>query len=327
MVTIKDLAAASGMSKSTVSRVINNAPNVKPETRERVMQAVQKLGYQPDILARGMITGMLPMVLVIVGDIQNHFFTQALAGIEATLEEQGFMVVVFDSGYEHEREVTSIQMAKTCRFAGIIPMTGFASDKVTQALRESDCPVVLLNCHRENRFFDQIFGDDYGAGYSATNALLQRGYQKIYHFSGNSAESFISAERERGYRQAMEEAGVPVTEDMVCQGNLRQDSGFLLAQRCLEGETGKAAICCNNFLMCLGAMSYAQQRGMVMWKDYGMAICEQPPVFYQDSEFIYAGPKLQEIGKVAAQLLLERINQPDKERTSIRFSPLDVYLP
>ena len=125
----------------------------------------------------------------------------------------------------------------------------------------------------------------------------------------------------------MEEAGVPVTEDMVCQGNLRQDSGFLLAQRCLEGETGKAAICCNNFLMCLGAMSYAQQRGKVMWKDYGMAICEQPPVFYQDSEFIYAGPKLQEIGKAAAQLLLERINQPDKERTSIRFSPLDVYLP
>ena len=66
MITIKDLAAASGLSKSTVSRVINHSPNVKPETRERVMEAVEKLGYQPDILARGMITGMLPMVLVIV---------------------------------------------------------------------------------------------------------------------------------------------------------------------------------------------------------------------------------------------------------------------
>lgn len=77
------------------------------------MEAVEKLGYQPDILARGMITGMLPMVLVIVGDIQNHYFTQALAGIETTLEEQGFMVVVFDSSYDPERIVTSIHMAKT----------------------------------------------------------------------------------------------------------------------------------------------------------------------------------------------------------------------
>lgn len=327
MVTIKDLAAASGMSKSTVSRVINNAPNVKPETRERVMEAVQKLGYQPDILARGMIAGMLPMVLVVVGDIQNHFFTQALAGLEAKLEEQGYMVVVFDSNYVHEREVSSIRMAKTCRFAGIIPMTGFGSEEVKEALRESDCPVVLLNCHRENDFFDQIYSDDYGAGYAAARALLERGYQRIYHFSGSSRTSFISAERERGYRAAMADAGMPVAEDMVRQGNLRQDSGFQLARQCLDRADGGTAICCNNFLMCLGVMDYAQQRGLVMWKDYGLSICEQPPVFYQNSPFIYAGPKLREIGEAAAELLLARIRQPGKERVSRQFSALDVYVP
>lgn len=327
MITIKDLAAVSGMSKSTVSRVINNAPNVKPETRERVMKAVQKLGYQPDILARGMVTGTLPMVLVIVGDIQNHFFTQALAGIEATLEENGFMVVVFDSGYEHKREVTSIQMAKICHFAGIIPMTGFNSDQVNQELKESGCPVVLLNCHRENDLFDQIFGDDYRAGLYATKALIERGYRKIYHFSGNSTMSFISAERERGYRQAMEDAGLPVTPDMVRRGNLRQDSGYMLAQQCLEQGTDSVALCCNNFLMCLGAMTYAQQHGLVLRRDYGMAICEQPPGFYEESEFIYAGPRLQEIGKAAAALLLDRMNHPEKGKETQLFSSLDVYNP
>lgn len=327
MVTIKDLAAASGMSKSTVSRVINNAPNVKPETRERVMEAVQKLGYQPDILARGMIAGMLPMVLVVVGDIQNHFFTQALAGLEAKLEEQGYMVVVFDSNYVHEREVSSIRMAKTCRFAGIIPMTGFGSEEVKEALRESDCPVVLLNCHRENDFFDQIYSDDYGAGYAAARALLERGYQRIYHFSGSSRTSFISAERERGYRAAMADAGMPVAEDMVRQGNLRQDSGFQLARQCLDRADGGTAICCNNFLMCLGVMNYAEEQGLVPQRDFGLAICEQPPSFYEKTNFIYAGPRLQEMGRTAAGLLLDRIRNPGIARRTEVLSSLEIHAP
>ena len=327
MITIKDLAAASGLSKSTVSRVINHSPNVKPETRERVMEAVEKLGYQPDILARGMITGMLPMVLVIVGDIQNHYFTQALAGIETTLEDQGFMVVVFDSSYDPERIVTSIHMAKTCRFAGIIPMTGFGSKRVISTLQDLDCPVILLNCHRDHVAFDRIYGDDFGAGYAATRALLRRGYRQIYHFSGNSTESFISAERERGYLAAMKEAGISVDGSMVLRGDLRQDSGARLAARCLKSAKSQVALCCNNFLMCLGAMNYAQQHGLVMWKDYGMAICEQPPVFFMKSEFIYAGPKLREIGRAAAQLLLDRINHPGRKPAVQPFPMLDIYDP
>lgn len=98
---------------------------------------------------------------------------------------------------------------------------------------------------------------------------------------------------------------------MILTGDLRQEGGYQLAQICLNGQD-PIAICCNNFLMCLGAMKYAQQQGMTIWKDYGMAICEQPPSFYGNSEFIYAGPNLQEIGKSAADLLLERIVHPGK---------------
>ena len=327
MITIKDLATFSGLSKSTVSRVINNAPNVKPETRERVLQAVEKLGYQPDILARGMVTGSLPMVLVIVGDIQNHYFTQSLTGLASRLEQSGFMVTVVDSGYEHEREVTSIHMAQICHFAGIIPMTGFGSERVNLELKQAGCPVVLLNCHNENDLFDRVYGDDFQAGYQATKELIARGYRKIYHFSGSSNISFISAQRERGYRQAMKDAGLSVADEMVQPGDLRMECGYQLAERCLKGEE-PAAICCNNFLMGLGAMKYAQQQGMSMWKDYGLAICEQPPSFYgNNSEFIYVGARLQEIGKAAADLLLERIVRPDKPQEARMLPDLDVYYP
>lgn len=327
MTTIKDLAAASGLSKSTVSRVVNNAPNVKPETRERVMRAIEKLDYRPDILARGMVTGTLPMVLVIVGDIQNHFFTQSLAGIKETLQKKDFMVVVFDNGYDDRREAEAIQKAKICHFAGIIPMTGFSSELVNQELREAGCPVVLLNCHRESGQFDRVCGDDYRAGFCATQALIKRGYRKIYHFSGNSAASHISAERERGYTEAMQEAELSVTSGMILQGDLRQAGGYALAKQCLKGTGEPAAICCNNFLMCLGVMNYAEERGLVPQRDFGLAICEQPPSFYEKTNFIYAGPRLQDMGKTAAELLLDRIHNPAVERRTEILSSLEIHAP
>ena len=125
----------------------------------------------------------------------------------------------------------------------------------------------------------------------------------------------------------MKEAGISVDGSMVLRGDLRQDSGARLAARCLKSAKSQVALCCNNFLMCLGAMNYAQQHGLVMWKDYGMAICEQPPVFFMKSEFIYAGPKLREIGRAAAQLLLDRINHPGRKPAVQPFPMLDIYDP
>ena len=143
MPTINEIAAKLGISKSTVSRVINNDPHVKAETRENVCRVIRELEYKPNIIARSMITGSLPLVLVIVGDIQNHYFAKTIIGIENVLVEKDYMPVIYNSMYDVEKEKRLIRMAKDCQFAGIIPMTGVRSNELEECLREvslSGCP-------------------------------------------------------------------------------------------------------------------------------------------------------------------------------------------
>lgn len=328
VVTIKDLAVAAGTSKSTVSRVINGDPNVKQETRERVERAIRDTGYKPNIVARSMIGGSLPLVLVTVGDIQNHYFAETFAGIEKRLTQDGYMAVLYNSTYAEEKELNFIQLSGRCNFSGIIPMTGHKSQRIRQCLQETGLPVVLLHRNYETKIFDQVYGDNFQAGRLATEELLSAGYRRVVHFSGHSDRSTVSAERERGYRAAMEHAGVEVTADMVLQGDLTITSGYELAQRvlCRDGG-GPTAVCANNFQMGLGAMDYARRTGFALWKDYALAICETPPDFYKNSDFIYAGPQLQEMGQMAASLLLKRIREPDGELQSVLFPSIVPYNP
>lgn len=104
MTTLKELAMISGISKSTISRVINNDPNVKAETREKVLEYVKKLDYKPNLVARSMVTGNLPLVLVIVGDIQNDYFARIVTGIESVLSEKDYLPVIFSTMYDEEKE-------------------------------------------------------------------------------------------------------------------------------------------------------------------------------------------------------------------------------
>lgn len=328
MVTIKDLAVVAGTSKSTVSRVINGDPNVKPETRERVERAIQETGYEPNILARSMIGGSLPLVLVMVGDIQNHYFAETFAGIEMRLKQDGYMAVLYNSTYEEEKELSFIQLSGRCNFSGIIPMTGHKSPRIRACLQETGLPVVLLHRYYDSEIFDRVYGDDFQAGYSATDELIKTGYQRIIHFSGNSSTSTVSSERERGYRVAMEQAALEVRPDMVLQGDLTISSGYALAKKVLRRDgIGPIALCCNNFQMGLGAMDYARRSGFELWKDYVLAICETPPEFYKNSDFIYAGPQLQEMGQMAASLLLKRIKEPNAELEAVRFPSIVPYNP
>lgn len=327
MVTIQDLARASGTSKSTVSRVINHDPNVKEETRKRVEQAIRELNYKPNFVARSMITGSLPLVMVTVGDIQNHYFAQTLVGIEKALTRNGYMAVVYNSTYEIEKEKAFIHLSQACNFSGIIPMTGYKSNELEKSLKECGCPVVLVNRYYSGNEFDQVYGNDFQSGYSATRELISMGYQNIVHLSGNSRVSKISAERERGFCQAMQESGQKVRKNMIMQGNLTQLSGFELAKTLLKDAEKPVAICSNNFLMGLGVMDYARKAGLTIRKDYDLAICEMPPELYMNSDFIYAGPQLSEMGEMAANLLLNRIRNPESETKSVVFSSIVTYHP
>lgn len=326
MVTLKDLEAASGISKSTISRVINNDPNVKQETRDRVWEYVHKMNYKPNIVARSMITGRLPLVLVIVGDIQSDYFARTVVGVEKVLSDRGYMPVVYNSMYNVEKEKQFISMAKNFQFAGLIPMTAFNTEQLEDVLQDVSCPTVLINRDVRKIQLDEVIGDDFESGYLATKQLIDNGHRKIVHISGDSRHSTVSRKREQGYRTALEDHGIPVDESLIFKGDLDVKSGYKLAGEIfsIPDVTG---ICSNNFLMWIGTIRYGRTIGKHLLKEYDLACCECVPELYEKERIAYAGPDLEAMGQKAAEFLIKRIENSDEPRQKIYFSATKVYNP
>ncbi|WP_418462736.1 LacI family DNA-binding transcriptional regulator [Frisingicoccus sp.] len=326
MVTLKDLEAASGISKSTISRVINNDPNVKQETRDRVLEYVHKMNYKPNVVARSMITGSLPLVLIIVGDIQSDYFARTVVGVEKVLSAKGYMPVVYNSMYNVENEKKFISMAKNFKFAGLIPMTAFNTEQLEDVLKDVTCPTVLINRDIRRMQLDEVIGDDFESGYLATKHLIDNGHRKIVHVSGNLQSSTVNRKREKGYRTALEDHGIPVDESLIFRGELDLKSGYKLAEK-IFSISGVTGICSNNFLMGIGIIRYGRTIGKHLLKEYDLACCECVPELYEKERIAYAGPDLEAMGQKAAEFLIKRIENSDEPRQKVYFSATKVYNP
>lgn len=325
MVTIKQLALKAGISKSTVSRVINNDPNVKDETRKKVLKVIEEMDYKPNIVARSMVTGSLPIVLVIVGDIQNHYFAKTVVGIEKELTEKNYMTVVYNSAYDVNREKKFIRMAKECRFSGIIPMTAIKNEELEKCLENIDCPVVLINKNLKRKPLDAVFGNDFEAGYLSTVELIKNGHKCIAYASGPS-KSTVSADRERGYREALKDNGIEIDEGIIFEGKLDIPSGYRIGEKIFKNEK-VTAVSSNNFLMALGIHRCGKKLGKPVLAEFDIACNETVPELYEESGFIFAGSDLESIGSKAAKFLLKRIEKSEEPVQKIIFSATKVFNP
>lgn len=323
--TIVELSKLTGVSKSTISRVINNDPNVSEKTREIVLSAIRETNYKPNAIARGMITGKLPMVLIIVGDIENYYFARTVVGIEKVLDNTGYMPVVYNSMYDEEKELRLIETAKQYRFTGIIPMTALSSEKLSKSLDDTDIPIVLINKGRHAKMHDGVFGDEQEAGYLATSELIDNGNKRIAYIGGSKKNSRTAREREQGYRDALNEHGIDIDESLIFVGELDVESGFNIAEK-IFSETDATAICCNNYLMAAGVIRYADKLGKRPLIDYDIACCEPVSEVYS-KDIIYAGPDLELIGSKAAEMLLKRINGSKEPYQKVSFAVTEVCNP
>lgn len=324
MTTLKELAMISGISKSTISRVINNDPNVKAETREKVLEYVKKLDYKPNLVARSMVTGNLPLVLVIVGDIQNDYFARIVTGIESVLSEKDYLPVIFSTMYDEEKEKKIFEAVKYFKPAGMIPITGTSSAEFEAILKNTDCKTVLVNKDSAKLRLDEVLVDDFEAGYAATKILIDNGHRCIAHMSGNSERSSISKGREQGYRQALEDTGITVREELIFRGNLAMKSGYSLAEEIFQHKE-ITAICSNNFLMSMGLIRYGRTIDRHLLKEYELSCCEIVPELYEHERISYAGADLESIGGKAARILLSRIEGSDEPRQKIFYSASKIY--
>ena len=323
MVGLKDVARVAGVSVSTVSRVLTGSPLVNDETRVRVQQAIDALGYQPNRVARRLRGDTAPASLIglIVPDIQNPFFAELVRGVEGVAQQHGYMVFLGNSDEDAAKEKRYLELMRAESVDGLILPASSDSAETVSSLARQGLPVVCVDRRLPKVTLDTVVADNVSGAHQAVDHLLKVGHRRIAYIGGRPQLS-TSRERLEGYRLALQEHGIAVDPTLVREGDSRQASGREMARELLALETPPTALFVGNNLMTLGALEAIHLMDLTIPDDVAI-------VSYDDSPWALAiDPPLTavrqpgyEIGWRAAELLLQRIENPKRSTSLVMLQP------
>ncbi len=207
-VTIYDVAREAGVSMATVSRVVNNNPNVKPQTRKKVFEAIERLGYRPNAVARGLASKKTTTVGVVIPDISNSIFSEVARGIEDIANMYHYNIILCNADKKKDKEIRVINTLLEKQVDGLLFMGGAITEEHIEAFKTSSVPVVLCATADEQKTIPSVDIDHEKAAYDAVQLLIQKGHRQIAMISGTLQDPTNGYARYQGYKKALEEAGI-----------------------------------------------------------------------------------------------------------------------
>ncbi len=266
--SIAEIAQICGVSKATVSRVINNLPQgVGPETRERVLQTIRELNYRPNALARSVATSKSGTIGLVIPDVSNFFYPKIIRGVTDYMDSCGYSVIVGNSDYDPAKEAQHLLRFIDRRVDGILLCSGVSNIQFLTDFRKYQIPLALLGRNPDHAVSDaSITGDNIRGAYKSTSHLLKSGSRRVVYLEGNPN---IAGSRQRlaGYRQAHAELGIPVQEAYIRSGEYSIAFGREAVQRLLEDGVEFDAIVTGSDLIAIGVVSQLIKRGIRVPED------------------------------------------------------------
>ncbi|MBW7476335.1 LacI family transcriptional regulator [Paenibacillus oenotherae] len=322
MADIKKVAEAAGVSIATVSHVINSTRFVSEETKNKVKRAMKELDYQPNSVARSLRsqkTNTIGLIVPILpSDTSNFFFMTIAQGIQAELKAHGYHLLLSTNTTETvEDEIEQVRLLSSKRIDGLIiaPISeeiGYLNGMA------AGFPVVFIDRRAKGFTADCVLADGYGGAYNAVKTLIDKGHRAIGMITGGLGIT-TSDERFRGYRQALQDHGIPFDSSMVKIERSNFESGYASARQLLSEHEPSALFIANNVLT-MGAMRYIQEQripvpgklAVIGFDDYDWTQITSPPLT------VIRQPSY-ELGERAARVLLDRIEHPDAEAKEYRL--------
>ena len=269
MVTISDIAAALGVTPSTVSRALSGSPRVKEETRLAVEEMAARMGYERNIVASNLRKGRSDIVGIIVPRIHREFFSNCIGGAESILEAAGYCVLICQTHERFDAEVKALRTLRNNQVAGVLMSHAIGSDNGGHIREALDDRIPLVQ-------FDRVFSDLPGAkvvnnnfqgAYEATKQLVDQGYRHIGTLAGYMNSEAYAA-RLDGFRQALWDSGMEVDESIVYYDTIVRETGF---DACLKAlDAGCDALYSAGDFSALGAIEAARSRGLRIPEDFGI---------------------------------------------------------
>jgi LacI family transcriptional regulator len=323
MANIYEVAELAGVSLATVSRVINPGAKVSDKTRQKVLSAMQQLGYQPNSIAQSLATRSSNSVGVIVSELHGPFFGAMLSAIEETLKAAGKFVLVAagHSQEEQEREAVRFLVSRNCD--ALIVHCERLSDKFLVDHDHENTPLVVMN-RKVRGLADRCFSlNNELGGFLATRSLLARKHRKIAYISG-PLDWGDARQRLAGHRRALAEAGVKFDERLLYEGDYHETGGQEALNALFAKKNPFTALVCANDEMAAGAMAAAHERGLDLPRELSIVGYDDAPI----SRYVY--PKLTtvrypiaDMGRMAARWVLKNVYEQEQPMQQV-FEPVLV---
>ncbi len=269
-ITIKDIAKELGVTASTVSRALAGNTRISLSTRNRVTEAAAAMGYEPNIIASSLRKGKSDLIGMIVPGINRSYFSKVISGVEEILNPAGLNLIISQTHENYENEKRAVQALLRNRVGGIImslsvqtKIFGHLGDIVKQGV-----PMIQFDRICKDIEGTKVVNDNYMGAYLAVKHLLKNGYQRIAHFSG-SLRLNVYLERLKGYRSALDEAGIEYDENLVFENSITRETGSANIAIAIK-EMGADALFSSSDYSALGALDKLKELNVKVPEDFGV---------------------------------------------------------
>lgn len=333
-VTIYDVAQKAGVSISTVSRVLNNNPNVLEDTRQKVLKAIEELQFKPNPIARGLVVKQTNLIEVFFSwagpvfnmagyqfNLQSAWYVGLLNGINEVVQEKQYGLLINTiSGVFDPQEVYRKVSSKAVD--GVLLVSPYLEEKDVLRMMNQRIPMVLIGYRTDDASVDYVDSDNKGAAIQVVDYLVGMGHKKIACISGQVKTSRNAADRLEGFKEACAKHGLTVPGDYVVEGDFLKQSGADAMRKLMALSERPTAIFASNDLMALGAWDVAEEMGLTVGKDIALVgVDDIAEAFTPPYSLTTVRQDYRTMSVEATRMLIEKINKPDN------WKPKQILVP
>ena len=329
--TQSDVAKRAGVSQATVSYVLNDNPvfSVPVETRQRILDAVDELGYIPNGAARSLRTRKTYTIASVIPDITNPFYPAFERGVQESAESHGYDLIVYNTSGVAEKERRCLRSVQQGRVDGVIGVFFHLTARDLVALLERGIAVVRLEATKKDGSkydlpLDNLYVDNVAAARTAVGYLIHRGHTRIGMLDGLHGPG---GARVLGYRQALAEHRIVVDENLIRDGDFKEDGGYRAMRELLRLSPRPTAVFAANDMMAMGALLAIREAGLLIPQDVALVGFDDTPVTGLVTPSLTTVTQFQEnLGRRAAEMLFERLEGTAPEHGRYEEMPYELIV-
>jgi DNA-binding LacI/PurR family transcriptional regulator len=322
-ITIRDIALKLGVSISTVSRALRNVEDINPETKKVVLETAKKLNYEPNRIAQSLRSKKTNILGVLVPQINLHFFSSAISGIQEYASRHHYSVIICQSLESLQTEEAAIHALISNRVDGLLISLSSETNRTDhlQPLLQKKIPIVLFDRVADGLNATRVIVDDYDGAFKAVEHLIKTGCKRIAYMGGPS-HLYISNQRKRGYLEALKKYEIRIDDDLIVHCDDLQIEPALKAEVLLNEKERPDAFFCLNDPIAIMVMQVIKSKQLNIPNDVSIiGFTNEPVSQYIEPSLTTVSQPSYEIGEMAASLFIEQIEHKES------FVPVTKVLP